>query len=144
MAIVGQSPWNTNTHFSRSISLSLVDSNGTEIPFHVTREEPIELFIPRDPNSVLAVLDWEYVNLSNGTNQTFKYHSINLKRSGDLTVSVHLELRPVDRTRHYWLFYRLNAPPQINETVFLFDEWSVLCPQSKLFDSFVFISYRKI
>ena len=43
----------TNTNLSTSISLSLFDQYGNEIPIETTIDHPIEIFIPRDPNLVI-------------------------------------------------------------------------------------------
>ena len=131
LAVADQSSAGGNTNLSTSISLTLVNEDGTAVLFNVDATQPIELFIPRDPNSVVSLLDWERKTASNGSNRTMHMHFLNLTRKGDLEVSVHLEIRPLVQSTAYWLIYRFDDPPQINSTINLTDGWSLLCPFRK-------------
>ena len=128
LPVAGQSPLGISTNLSRSISFSLIDQNGTDIEFIADENDPIELIIPRDPNAISSLLDWQPVKAEN---RTSSFHAINLTRDAQLTVSVHLELRPSDRRQAYWLIYRFNDPPEPS----LIDGWSLFCPHSKAFSS---------
>ena len=49
LAIYGRSQIESNTNLSRSLSISILDEKGNEVPFE-TNSDSIEFFIPRDPN----------------------------------------------------------------------------------------------
>lgn len=132
MAAIGQISFeNSNSNLSRSVSLSILNRDGEELDFHAKIKQPIELMIPRDPNTVHSLFDWEYVNVSNQTTRIFDYHSIILKRPSSLAISIHLELRPSDYMPAYLLVHRFDLAPQINATISLIDGWTLLCPGSE-------------
>ena len=82
LAVYGKSRIESNTNLSRSLSISILDENGNEIPFEATSSSnPIEFFIPRDPNLEIPPLIL--------TNNTF--HSLNL--TTDLPISIHFEIK---------------------------------------------------
>lgn len=133
LAIAGESSSGGNTNLSTSVSLTFVNENGTEIPFNVNATEPIELFIPRDPNTAVSLLKWERkTSPRNGSNRTMHIHFLNLSRENDLNISVHLEIRPLNPQTAYWLIYRFDDPPQMNSTSNLTDGGALLCPSSKI------------
>ena len=80
LAVYGRSLIETNTNLSRSLSISILDEKGNEIPFE-TNSNPIEFFIPRDPNLRIPRMIL--------TNETF--HSLNL--TTDLLISIHFEIK---------------------------------------------------
>ena len=49
LAVYGRSLIETNTNLSRSLSISILDEKGNEIPFE-TNSDSIEFLIPRDPS----------------------------------------------------------------------------------------------
>jgi hypothetical protein len=130
---------NTNTKLSTSISLSLVDENGTNIPFNVSNDEPIEFLIPRDPMG--SFVEWEYVSIQNSTNRSFNLHSVDIPRNNRLDVSVHFEIRPVNTDIAYWFIYKFDGAPQLNSLINSIDGKALLCPPSTSF-LFVYDSFR--
>ena len=80
LAVYGKSLIESNTNLSRSLSISILDEKGNEIPFE-TNSDSIEFFIPRDPNLRIPRMIF--------TNKTF--HSLNL--TTDLPISIHFEIK---------------------------------------------------
>ena len=81
LAVYGKSLIESNTNLSRSLSISILDENRNEIPFETSSSNPIEIFIPRDPNLRIPPMIL--------TNKTF--HSLNL--TSDLPISIHFEIK---------------------------------------------------
>jgi len=105
-----------NTNVSRSISFSLFDLNGTEISL----DYPIEIFIPRDPNRILPPM---ILQNTTSRQQLFNFHYVNITTI--LSISVHIEIEPLNSSVGYLLIYKFDKIPQLNET----DGWSILCPK---------------
>jgi hypothetical protein len=128
LAASGNSRSSANTNVSTSLALSILDRNGNEIPIHTTADQPIALIIARDPNLIAPLMTLQNVSSTSMHNRSFNLHFVNLSRNTHLTVSVHLEVHPLDRTRAYWLIYRFDSAPHVNDSVSLLDGWSLLCP----------------
>ena len=123
----------TRTNLSTSISMTLIDHYGQEIPFSTSVDHPIELFIARDTNIVVNAFELQNVTSFVMTNQSFHLLYVNLSRENNLSISVHLEMYPINQTLAYWLIYRYDAAPQIsNGSIQTIDGWNLLCPNSKL------------
>jgi len=105
-----------NTNVSRSISFSLFDSDGNEISL----DYPIEIFIPRDPNRILPPMILQNVT---SRQQLFNFHYVNITTI--LSISVHIEIEPLNSSVGYLLIYKFDQIPQLNEM----DGWTVFCPQ---------------
>lgn len=129
LASFGNTPSNTN--LSRSISLSLFDHQGNEIPIQTNLTHPIELFIPRDPNVIIPSMTLQNVTSFNSTTQyqLFNLHFINIQNS--LPISVHFEIHPLDITLGYLFIYKFDSTPFLNSTINQIDGWTVFCPSSK-------------
>jgi len=104
-----------NTNVSRSISFSLFDSNGNELPL----DYPIEIFIPRDPNRILPPMILQNVTFRQ---QLFNFHYVNITTI--LSISVHIEIEPLNSSVGYLLIYKFDKIPQLNEI----DGWTIFCP----------------
>ena len=129
LASMGNASTKANNNLSTSISLSLIDENGNDIPIHAGMDQPIELLIPRDPNILIPPFESQNVSSLATHNQTFNFHFVNLSRNNnDLTVSVRFQMRPLNQTRAYWLIYRFDGIPIINASTRLIDGWSLFCP----------------
>ncbi len=124
---------NANTNLSTSISLSLVDQNGKDILIQTSIDEPFEFIIPRDPNAMGSSVNWEYMSTLNGTNRSFNLHSVNILRNNKLDVSLHIEIRPINKNLAYWFIYKFNSMPQVNSLINLIDGWTLFCPRSMYF-----------
>lgn len=112
------------------ISLTLIDAKGQEIPVAASVDQPIELIIPRDPNVILSPFTLQNVSSIARHNQTWNFHVLNISRMNNLTVSLHVELHPLNQSIGYWFIYRFDGQPQLNSTIQLIDGWSLLCPSS--------------
>jgi len=105
-----------NTNVSRSISFSLFDSDGKEISL----DYPIEIFIPRDPNRIVPRMILQNVT---SRQQLFNFHYVNLTTI--LSISIHIEIEPLNSLVGYLLIYKFDQIPRLNEI----DGWSILCPK---------------
>jgi len=108
-----------NTNVSRSISFSLFDSDGNEISL----DYPIEILIPRDPNRILPPMILQNVT-SIPHQQLFNFHYVNITTI--LSISVHIEIEPLNSSVAYLLIYKFDKIPQLNEI----DGWTVFCPST--------------
>ena len=120
---------NTRTNLSTSISLTLIDSNGDEIPIRANADQPIELTIPRDVNIIIPSFQFENVSSMMIHNQSFNVHFVNISRENNLSISIHLEMHPLNRSNAYCLIYRFDGQLQINLT----DGWTFFCPSGETF-----------
>lgn len=103
------------TNFSRSLTLSIVDRNQTNFT------DPIEFFIPRDPN--LRIPDMFQQNVI-GLNEFFHYHSIDLiQNNPNVSYSLHLEMQPMNINLSYLLIYQFDEQPQWNSL----KNWTYFC-----------------
>jgi len=131
LASFGNSLSQSNTNLSRSISLSLFDHFGNEVPFKTTVNHPIELIIPRDPNLVIPPMTLQNVTASSTIphNQLFNLHFINIVNP--LPISVHLEMHPLNTSLGYLFIYKFDSSPILNSSVNQIDGWTLFCPSSK-------------
>ncbi|WP_233601888.1 hypothetical protein, partial [Corallococcus sp. AB038B] len=118
----------TNTNLSTSISLSLLDQYGTEMPLQSIVDQPIEIIIPRDPNLAIPAMMLQDTFLSTPHNQLFNLHYSNI--TGTINISVHWEIHPLNSSVAYLFVYKLDAVPQLNTSINLIDGWTLLCPSS--------------
>ena len=121
----------TNTNLSTSISLSLLDQSGKEIPIQASANNPIEITIPRDPNLLIPAMILQNTLLPAPHNQLFNLHYINI--SSTINISVHWEIRPLNSSPAYLFIYKLDEAPQLNSSINRIDGWTLLCPASKSF-----------
>ncbi|CAF0788844.1 unnamed protein product [Adineta steineri] len=130
LAPLGNSKLQTaNTNLSRSISLSVVDRNGNEVLINTDSTDPIEIIIPRDPNVIIPSMIIQNVTTSINSaphNQLFSFHYINITNT--LSVSVHIEIHPLETNISYLFIYKFDQIPQLNTSINIIDEWTVFCP----------------
>ena len=118
------------TNLSRSFSLSILDQNGSDIHINTNLTNPIEFFIPRDPNLIIPSMFFQNVTLNNETNLLFNFHLINLtKNNPNLTFSIHFEMHPLDSNLSYLLIYKFDDKPQLNSM----DGSTFLCRSGKFY-----------
>ena len=127
LAPYGNSSSQSNTNLSRLISLSLIDENNNDISIFTTVNNSIELIIPRDLNTINSPKFLQNVTSINTSNQSFYLHFVNLTRFSNLTVSLHLEIHPLNINLAYLLIYRFDDIPQLN----INDGSTLFCPSSK-------------
>jgi len=112
LAVYGRSLIESNTNLSRSLSISILDESGNEIPFETTSSSnPTEFFIPRDPNLQIPPMIL--------TNKTF--HSLNL--TTDPPISIHFEIKANFSYRFVYKFDKqsiLTNSIQVNQSYFTF------------------------
>ena len=113
-----------NTNVSRSISFSLFDSNGKEISL----DYPIQIFIPRDPNRIIPPMILQNITSSTLHQQLFNLHYVNITTI--LSISVHIEIEPANFSVAYLLIYKFDQIPQLNQSIYQIDGWSILCPKN--------------
>ena len=77
LASYGNSKTTSNTNVSTTISLSIFDQYGNEVPVQADSNNPIQIIIPRDPNLVLPDMILQNVT---SLNQSFYYKFIDLKQ----------------------------------------------------------------
>ncbi|UJR08983.1 hypothetical protein I4U23_013233 [Adineta vaga] len=144
----------SNTNLSRSISLTILDHNGNEIPITTDLNDRIELIIPRDPNLQIPSMTLQNVTTSNGNtsssssssshNQMFNLHFVKYAQSrwnNNRSVALMFEMKPLNESIGYLLIYRFDQSPQLNNSISLLDGWTYLCPSNltsnKLYEYFL-------
>lgn len=137
LASASNSRSQANTNLSTTVSLSMLDQNGNDVPVQASIDHPFEVIIPRDANMVVPSMTLQNITSSNITphSQLFNLHFVNItpsQSSSNLTVSLHLEIRPLNASLGYLLIYRFDGSPQLNSSINQTDGWSLLCPSSEL------------
>jgi hypothetical protein len=135
LASAGASRSQANTNFSTSISLSLLDRNGNEVSISTGVNDSIEFFIPRDPNLRVPRMFLQNVTSMSG-DQPFNLHFVNMAQfltNNNVTVSLHFEIRPLNRSIGYLFIYKFDSSPQLNSSINRTDGWSLLCPSSEFY-----------
>ena len=128
LASTGTSRSQSNTNLSRSVALSVFDSNGHELTIRTDRDHAIEMIVPRDPHVVIPPMTLQNVTSGNNTfphRQLFNLHFVNI--TSQLPISLHLEMRPLNPSIAYLFVYRFDSAPQLNSTVNLIDGWTAFC-----------------
>jgi hypothetical protein len=114
----------SNTNYSRSLSLSILDENGIE--FKMKTNQSIGLIIPRDPNRILSEMILQNVV---DYNQSFYYKFIDLnklKPNENLTISIHFQIQPLNQSLAYLFIYKFDQLNQLNGSI-------IFCPSSKFY-----------
>ncbi len=112
----------------------MLDQYGNYIHIDTSIDQPIELFIPRDPHLFIPPMKPQNATSING-NQPFHLQLIDLNQflnNRNLSVSLHFEIRPLNISLGYLFIYRFDDAPQLDSSINLIDGWSLLCPSSKL------------
>ncbi len=135
LASAGASRSQANTNLSTTISLSVLDQSGNNVPIQASIDDPIEFIIPRDSNTIVSPMILQNVtSMNNNHNQVFNLHYVNITQSNsNLTMSLHFEMHPLNTSLGYLLIYRFDNSPQLNSSINQTDGWSLFCPLSKLF-----------
>lgn len=104
----------------------MFDANETEIEIQTNR---LQFFIPRDPNLIIPDMFLHSVTLTNQTKQLFHYHLVHLPSDNpNVTLSIHLELHPLNGTPAYIIAYQFDEQTNFEST----KNWSLLCPVGKI------------
>jgi hypothetical protein len=128
----------SNTNLSTSLSLTILDQNGNEIPLSTTFDQQIELIIPRDPNLVIPSMSLQNVTSMNliAHHQLFNLHFVQISLTNwnyNRTLALMIEIHPLTRDLGYLLIYRFDNTPQLNSSINQIDGWSLLCPSSEFY-----------
>jgi len=133
LAPFGASQSQANTNMSTTISLTVLDQYGNEIPIQATDDQPIEFFIPRDPNLILPDMILQNVTSSE---ELFNLSLNQFLINKNLTISLHFELRPLNISLGYLFLYKFDKTPQLNRAKNNIDDWDLFCPLSKFYYTF--------
>ena len=115
-----------------------MDQHGNVLPIETSKDDRFELLIPRDPTLLISSMFVQDVTSMN--NSTFPHHYvfnlnyINLTSSP--SVSIHLEVRPLNISLSYLLIYQFDRSPILNTSFSLMDGWAIFCPSSKMHSPF--------
>lgn len=96
------------TNLSRLFSLSVLDKNGIDLQISTNSDDPIEFFIPRDPNLSISPMFIQNVTEIDDDRIFFNYHLVNSALS-------------------YFLISQSNHPPQYDPT----ENYTLLCSSDK-------------
>jgi hypothetical protein len=127
LASFGSSTSQPNTNLSTSISLSILDQYGNEVPIQTNLSQPIEIIIPRDPNLIIPSMYLQNVT-SIPHNQIFNLHYVDI--TSTLTVSIHFEIHPLNTNLSYLFIYKFDQSPRLNSSINQIDGWTLLCPSN--------------
>ena len=133
LAAADSSGSQTNTNLSTSISFSVLDQYGNDVPIYANSDQPIELIIPRDPNLIIPSMNLQNVTSLNPYNQSFYLHYNNITRDDNLTISFHFEMHPLNTTLAYLFIYNFDVAPELNKSINLMNGWTLFCPSGKIF-----------
>jgi hypothetical protein len=135
LASADQTRSQSNTNLSTTVSLSIHDQYGNDIPIQTNLQQSIAFIIPRDINLVVPSMFLQNVLLINITSphqQLFNLYYVNITQSNNLSISIHFEMHPLDITLAYLLIYKFDSSPQLNSSINQTDGWSLFCSSSKL------------
>lgn len=115
--------------FSYGMSLSFLDQNGNEIPVKNTLE-PIQMFIPRDPN----LLDNEYMLVNVSSNSTLVRNNSQILPNAFVVyptnASLHIQIKPENLSVGYLALVKFGSSPILDSLTKMYDFWQLLCPNS--------------
>ncbi len=125
LASFGNAKSISNTNLSTSISLSILDQHGNELPLQTTKNQSFEIIIPRDANLIIPpMIEQNATSLPH--NQSFHIHYVNI--TSIVPISVHFQIQPVDPNLAYLFIYKFNQIPRLNSTINQIDDWRLFCP----------------
>jgi hypothetical protein len=122
------------------LTLSILDNQDKELQINTTNDFPIEMFIPRDINLPIPIFFeknmTEIVPPKQGTfeiNRQFFISFINITQNNpNLTISIHLDLKPSNNETSYAIIYKLDHVPAYNSTDISIDGSTMFCRQGLL------------
>jgi hypothetical protein len=124
-----------NTNLSRTVSLTVMDSSGDELPIHTSSNDSFDIFIAHDPSMTVPEMFLQDVTSTSNSSiphhYLFNYHSVNL--NSEMNQSIHLEFQSLNSNVSYLLIYRFDRFPLLNTSIELIDGWAVYCASSKVF-----------
>lgn len=134
LAPFGQNGMSMTTNLSRSMSLSLLDSNGTELKIRTTRNDPFVLFIPHDRTFVIPPMFIQNVTTLSSSSSPVWFHSHFIRLNRQLNQSVHFEIQPMNENVSYVFLYRFDhSSLMIDGSRQLIDGYTYLCASGQIF-----------
>jgi hypothetical protein len=120
------------------LTLSVLNNKDEELKINTTNDLPIEMFIPRDVNLPIPIFKEENMTTvippRRGTfkiNRQFFIHYVNITQvNPNLTVSIHFELKPMERNISYFIIYKFDQVPAYNSTHQSFNESKMFCHEN--------------
>lgn len=132
LAVADTSNIYANTSLSTMISFSILNSEGDKISILADNKYPIEFIIPQDPNLIITPMALYNVTLIDEPKQPFYFHLINITQpNADLTVSLHIEMRPHNKSINYLLILKFDDEPQLSNEMKNIDDWFLFCSASE-------------
>jgi len=124
------------------VLITFVDENINEVIVTKSENKPVEFFIPRDNNCIISPMILQNISslLSDPSmnDRQFNLHFINITQiNSNISLSVHFEMFPLDLNLGCMLIYEFDGISQLNSSIQRIDDWTLLCPYSKIV---VFIS----
>jgi hypothetical protein len=132
LAPFGNSKSQPNTNLSTSISLSVLDREGNDVPIQTNLSNPIEIFIPRDPNLIIPPMILQNIT-STPDNQLFNLQYVNI--TSTQTISIHFEILPLNTSLAYLFIYKFDQAPRLNSSINQIDGWTLFCPENLINES---------
>jgi hypothetical protein len=124
----------TSTNVSRSVSFSVLNFTGEEMPVPVTNDQLIEIRIPRDPNLIIIIMPamtLENVTASNDHPHRLLFYLHHVTIADSSSSALHIEMSPLDANLAHLFIYRLfDQVPIMNSSLTQIDGWSLCCPSS--------------
>ncbi|CAF4233203.1 unnamed protein product, partial [Adineta steineri] len=130
LASADESQLKSYTNLSTSISFSIIDETGNEMSVPVTSNNLYEFIIPHDPNVIIPSMTLQNVTSLNSTpfHLLFNLHYINITQSNNLTISLHIEIQPLNISLAYLFIYKFDSSPQLNSSINQINGWALFCP----------------
>lgn len=136
----GDSHSQVNTNLSTTISFSVLDEHGNDIPIQTIDNQLIELIIPRDPNLILPLMIVQNMTKLDKYNQSFYFYSNNFTRKNNLTISFHFQMHPFNFNLSYLFIFNFDRAPVLNQL----DGWNLFCPSGLISPPSVFVFFWRI
>lgn len=109
---------------SSTISLSLLDAFGNEIPIKNSKQK-IDVYVPRDPNAQKPTLNFVNVTENFKPGRQFLPTGFNITAKNS---SVTIEIMPTNFSLGYLLIFKIGNIPRLNSTFQDLDNWKLFCP----------------
>ena len=113
LAWFGATKSSFKTNLSRSVSPTLMDENGDELPLRTSVDRPLETFIPRHPSSIVPPMSLHNVTDRHG----FDFHQVYLDNRMTPNASLHSEVHPLVTNTSYLFLYRFDHSPVLTSSV---------------------------
>jgi len=102
------------------------NSPSTNLSRSILQQNITEIFIQRDPNMIIPSMILQNVTSTDfyPHQQLFHLHYVNLTTS--LSISIHIEIEPLNFNISYLFIYKFDRIPQLNSSINQIDGWTIL------------------